>query len=628
MKPFSRCRACLRESRSVVANPPRTLVRVLAAVSCGAVLLVPALLRAAGPPPATLPSAAHIDLARHAWPTGEAERGARGVLDATLDSLTRACAPAPATGAGWLQALELAGRARRLAERHGDYLHVRAAMDNRDLESARAEEAIYASLGKAEERLRGVLVGLDSTALERRFAEEPRLAPWRDFIREQRRLGARPLAPAAAELGTLATSWQFPLYQRIVGETDFGSVPGPAGPLDVRRQRIAIAASPDSTVRETGFQMLAAGYARHRELYAFTLLQTVEAQNALARAQGYRDRPAQAYDARQLGTSEVRTLIAAVRARGAVYRRYEDGLARARTVLEGKPQPRLTRAQLAAAMRAALAPLGPVYAQDLARLYDPASGLLELGPGEHRYAGGFSFGLPDGSHGVYLDDFAGYPADVGRLAHESGHALHFLSFERSGAPAVCEPAFPEVVAQFGEFLVCDHLARTAASAVDRLAWRQQSVRKLLEVFLGAKDAELEQAIYDGAAAGTLHSADDLDRLTARVDSAYTTDHRPVMAGRWMRVSLLVEDPLYLSNYLYSGLIMAALVERLERDPAAFAPRYADFMRQTSAAPPHDMLRRTVGISLDDPTLLEDTLTLLEARVAAFEAEVRAAGRGD
>ena len=605
------------------ARPASRGCSALAALACVAALSCAPSARADST------SACHVDLAKLAWATPEAERRDRRTLEAALDSLRREADVTTLTAPRLLRLLRLADRASTLTGWHGDYYHLRAALDTRDLASAQEEDALTTAEDKSLESLRARLVKLDDEALGRLLAQEPRLIPYRYFITDQRRLGERRLAPGAAELGSLATSWQFPLYQRLIERTDFGTVQGAAGPLEVRRQRIAIAASPDSAVREEGASKLAAGYAQSRDLFAFTLLQTVDAQNTLARSQGYPDRPTQAYDARHLRTIEVRALIAAVRARGAIFQRYEAALARWRAALGGREPPRLTRQQMMDAMRAALSPLGSEYAQELAELLDPANGLLELGPGEHRQAGGFSFVLPGGAHGVYLDGFEGYPADVSRLAHESGHALHKRIYEREGAPRVDGPAFSEVVAQLSQLLVPEQLARTAANPADALYWRQQSMRYLLEVFLGAKDAELEQSIYDEVAAGRLKSADDLDRLTARVDSAYTVDHRPMAAGRWMRASLLVEDPLYLSNYLYSGLILAALYQQYTADPRGFTPRYLDFMHQPASAPPREMLMRTLGIALDDPALLRDAFALLEREVAAFEAEIARAGvRGD
>jgi oligoendopeptidase F len=568
----------------------------------------------AAPPPAH-----HVDLARWAWATPADERVARRDLDAARDSLEEAVRAAPASGERLLGILRLADRTRALTRTHGDYFHVRAAMDTHDEASARAEDSLATATDQAFEALRSMLSGVDERSLAALFAREPRLAPYRAFVEESRRRSARPLAPEAAALAALATSWQFRQYQRLVERTDFGTVTGPDGPLDVRRQARAIQTSPDSALRDQAMAKVAAGYASQRDLYALTLLQAVRAQNGVARARGFSDAPTLVYDSRQVTPAEVRALIAAVRPWGRLFRRYEAALSRSRSALRGARPPQLSLEATRTAMRAALSPLGPELARELETMLDPASGRLELGPGEHRQAGGFSFALPAGTHGVYLESFGGLPAEVSRLVHESGHALHYTIFESGGAPRVYRPAFPEAVAQFGEVLVADHLARTASSAADALYWRQLLLLKSLEVFLGARDAELEQALYDGV--DSLGTADALDRLTARVDSAYTSDRSPAAAGRWMRVGLLYEDPLYLSNYLYSGALIAAFQRLYVADPAGFVSRYSAFMRESSAAPPREMLRRTLGLALDDPEQLAGSMRALESQIAAFEVDV-------
>jgi oligoendopeptidase F len=600
-----------------VILPCRSARRWLAALSLAAVLPGPAPARAAASPDTT---PRHVDLARHDWATPEDERRDRVALDEAIQAMKGPEAlGSPLGAASLLRSLRLYSRACGLASVHGDYFHVRAAMDTGDRESATREDTIAARLEDGRRGLTRALGAVDERTLDGWLAAEPGLAPYRDFLVAERRLAAH------AGDGTQAAS-QFDAYQRLVQETDFGTVPGPGGPLDVRRQRSAVDASPDSAVREAGARLLAAGYARHRDDYARLLVRTVAAQDSLARARGYADRPAQAYDERQLSTAEVRALIAAVRARGGLMQRYERAVARARTALAGRSQPRVTREQLARAMRQALTPPGPELARETDRLLDPREALLELGPGPHRQAGGFSFALRDGLHGVYLDAFAGYPADVRRLAHECGHALHYRIFEGSGAPACYEPLMSEVVAQLDETLITERLAAAAPDAADRLAWRQIILRQLLEVFLGAKDAELEQVLYDEVAAGTARGADDFDRVTARVDSAYSADRRAFAPGRWMRAQLLWEDPLYYSNYLYSGLLVAALHERAVREPKAFAPRYAAFMRATSAAPLRASLKSTLGVALDDPALLAGVFAALEREVAAYEREVNAVAR--
>jgi oligoendopeptidase F len=553
------------------------------------------------------PETHHVDLARWAWESPASERRDRALLAAAIDSLARATRQPPPSAPGLRELLRLADRVSVLTRWHGDYLHLASSIDTRDEASARAED----SLGIAEEaalaRVQAVLQRLDARRLETWLAADPRLAPYRAFVAESRRRGARPLSTTEQELANQATSWQFRLYQSLNEHLEW--------PLDPR----ALQASPDSALRAQAQAKVSEGYARNRDLYAFALQRTVRAQNAAARARGFPDAPALYYDRRQWTTDDVRGLVAAVRARGAVFKRYEAARERARALLRGAPAPRLSLAETRAAMRDALSPLGPELARELEALLDPASGRLELGPGEHRRRGGFSFALPSGPHGVYLDGFGGTIPEVSRLVHESGHALHYTLFESAGAPRVYSPAFSEAVAQFGEVLVAERLASTAPDPAVAIAWRQQFLIKSLELFLGAQDAELEQSLYDHV--DSLDTADALDRLTARVDSAYTSDRRPGAAGRWMRVGLLYEDPLYLSNYLYSGFLITALHRRFVADPQAFAPRYAAFMREPSAAPPAEMLRRTLGVSFADPAVLRDALQLLETQIAAFEAQL-------
>ena len=63
--------------------------------------------------------------------------------------------------------------------------------------------------------------------------------------------------------------------------------------------------------------------------------------------------------------------------------------------------------------------------------------------------------------------------------------------------------------------------------------------KGLDAFYGAQDALIEQAIYDGVAAGTVRNADDLDTLTLKIDSQFSQfpASTPELRTRWAMVSL-------------------------------------------------------------------------------------------
>ena len=99
--------------------------------------------------------------------------------------------------------------------------------------------------------------------------------------------------------------------------------------------------------------------------------------------------------------------------------------------------------------------------------------------------------------------------------------------------------------------------------------------KGLDAFYGAQDALLEQAIYDGVAAGVVRNADDLDSLTIKVDGRFSQfpASTPELRTRWATVSLMYEDPLYDVNYAYGGLLALKYYDLYTIRREWFVPRY-------------------------------------------------------
>ena len=136
-------------------------------------------------------------------------------------------------------------------------------------------------------------------------------------------------------------------------------------------------------------------------------------------------------------------------------------------------------------------------------------------------------------------------------------------------------------------------------------------------FYVAPEAELEEAVYDGVAAGMIRGADDLDALTRRVYQRYTI--RP-QKERWMAVTLMYEDPFYDLNYVYGGIIALRMYAMYTSDPKAFAPRYVAMMRNGYTAPAASLLKQFFGIDLGDPDLLTEGVRLLDARVEELRTQ--------
>ena len=365
----------------------------------------------------------------------------------------------------------------------------------------------------------------------------------------------------------------------------------------------------------------------------------VKAHNALAKEHRFDDAPAESYYRAYLTTNDVRTLIARIRSQAELSKRYQRILAAhaawARNQVRRNSTARvgvsLDSASRLIAM--AFASLGPDYEREVTALLDPRNGRLDVSAGEHRAAGGASFGASVVESGVYLSSFEGFPGDVSRLAHEVAHAVenqfHFVghispAYANGTANMVGADFLSEAYAQFGQLILADTLLERASTDAEKQTYLVQFLTSAMEVFYGAQDAELEQAIYDHVAGGNGGTASQVDSVTARVDLAYdiTAESRPELRARWIQKRVMIEDPVYYFNYMYSGILALKLFEHFSLDRATFVPRYVKLVRDGYRAAPADAVRQALGLDLASPNLLEDVTRLIEKRVDELDALFR------
>jgi oligoendopeptidase F len=435
--------------------------------------------------------------------------------------------------------------------------------------------------------------------------------------------------------------WQYDLYQQVVAEIPFGKVETKSGPLDVIRQRNLIAADPDRRVREEGFKRRYAGFASRRDLLAFALIHTVQAQNLLARAHHYADAPARKYDSLYCEPEGTRSLLAAMAQHGDIARRYEK--VRSLDIDRDYHQPAQAWDMSAPAQELtppvtslldarhifheAFAGLGKEYQAEFDALLDPANGRADILPGgaPNRYGGGFSIGFEGGKSVLFFGRYDGTFKDLSVIAHEGGHAVHRQLMTANGvSPTYAHgPSFLfESFAAFNELLLADFMAEHAGSPELKRYYRERWMSiKGLDAFYGAQDALLEQAIYDGVAAANVRNADDLDSLTLKIDGEFSQfpASTPELRTRWATVSLMYEDPLYDVNYVYGGLLALKYYDLYTTRRGWFLPRYIALLKNGFSQPPKELLDHFLDINLSGPALLKDDLGLLSRRLDQLEA---------
>ncbi len=580
-----------------------------------------------------------IDFERHLFPSVEAEKAARVDYEQSLRKLEVLKGTAAVSAPALLHTLQLADQARVQFMRHYTYLYLRFAVDTTDEASGAAASQLDADLAQRTDFLTQEWAQIDGSVL-RGFVEQlPSLAPYLFALESARRYRPHSLPVAKEEALSImwpwSCEWQYDLYRKLLSRTTFEPVMTSAGPLDPQRQRALVASHPDRAVREAGFKKLYAGYASHRDLYAFALISLVRARNHLAQLHEFQDAPDEVYFASYWNKAQVTELLREIAGLAGVYQRYQRLRADYARVqlgcpdayvwdvassLTGQEVPHFNLKEASATVRAALAPLGPEYGRELDLLLDPAQGRIDILPGRNRLPGGFSKGFPGIPSFLYTGGFEGYYNDVRVLTHEATHAVHRqLMSDAHVLPVYAEgPHYLfESFAILSELLLADYCYQQETGAARKRYFLEQFFDgKGMTMFFVGQDADLEQAIYEGVEQGEIENADDLDALTRQVGARYSiwAERHDELQARWITNTLFYADPLYDVNYVYGALLALKYYELLKQDPAHFTRCYLALLRNGFDAPPDVLVQRFLGLEPHYPSLARDAARLLDGKV--------------
>jgi oligoendopeptidase F len=117
------------------------------------------------------------------------------------------------------------------------------------------------------------------------------------------------------------------------------------------------------------------------------------------------------------------------------------------------------------------------------------------------------------------------------IAHEAGHALHGEWMQRGHASPLQRNGsqwLTEAFAIYNELRFRDQLYQQAQDPRAKAYYLKSLLDDMvLQLFTSSEEAQLEQSIYQGVAAGTLGTADDLDALTGRVLARFGQDRSAI-----------------------------------------------------------------------------------------------------
>lgn len=564
----------------------------------------------------------------------------RAALDADIASMRTLASPSPAALLGYLRHAEtLLAR----AQRHIAYLHLRASLDIDDHAAADALAAATADTGTVMDKVRDTLRALGKPGFDEAARSEPALGHYGYVLDRAIRGLPHELPPTEQkivdELSDQGSGALWNTYQKTRRSTVYGSVQTARGNLDAGKDADRLAVDADRAVRQKAWQQRQAANAAHAETYAALLIGVVRINDRAARLQHFADAPEAIYFARQFDRADVDATAHAVEARASVLMDYQrlraaeiGRLAKIDVVHSwdltltptGFAEPTFDYEQIRRSVPAALAPLGHDYVARFTALLDPAARRTDLAAARgNRVDDNFSIAAPGVPPGLFLGQWSSSVKGASVVAHEGGHALHSELMNAHGVSPFYNhgPSWMmEAVAILNEMLFYEHLYRHAPDTATRAYYLQAQLDEMtFEIFTSAEEAQLEASIYDGVIDGRIRNADDLDALTLATTRRFDIwpDIDPELKHAWIGKRLMFQDPLYLANYLYAGLLATKMFAMATTDPRDFQKRYEAMMTSGFDAPPKEILRRFFGHELSPGDLVDADMAVISAKTAAL-----------
>lgn len=274
------------------------------------------------------------------------------------------------------------------------------------------------------------------------------------------------------------------------------------------------------------------------------------------------------------------------------------------------------------AMRAT-ARLGPEHAAQIGAVLDPAGGRMDFASQlGSRKRDAFSITAPHFTSVLYVGHRRGDTESDVEVVHEGSHAVHGQLMNAHGTSPLFRHGtswLEETFAILDEFLYRDQLVNEATTIDARDYYQRGLLRDLaLQLFISAEEAQLEAAIHQGVHDGTVRGPDDLDALVVQMH----TLHEGRFSGHadqdttWATKRLFYQDPLYLSNYLFAGLVAVKLYALSGEDPG-FAARYARVQARGFDREPGEVVEELIDRPVDWAQLADEDVTFFNARLAAL-----------
>ncbi len=231
------------------------------------------------------------------------------------------------------------------------------------------------------------------------------------------------------------------------------------------------------------------------------------------------------------------------------------------------------------------------------------------------------------SHGKHSYLLLSYTEDYNSLftlAHEMGHALHFVwidniqSYFNSNPPMV----LAEIASTFNELLLLDYLLKNAQGDknLSKALLTRQLEDQLNLLFRQSTISRLELAIHEKAAQGSF----DRKWVNEKWMELYQNlcgDAVELLDEHqydWARIGHIFFKPFYCYQYTASNIVSLACYQKYLQTGKDFIPGYLELLAAGGSMNQVEALRRYVDVDIENPATISSALNYVEGLLNQLE----------
>ncbi|RFU66217.1 peptidase M3 [Bacillus sp. V59.32b] len=209
------------------------------------------------------------------------------------------------------------------------------------------------------------------------------------------------------------------------------------------------------------------------------------------------------------------------------------------------------------------------------------------------------------------------------LAHELGHAWHYLQLNNTPSLSFLEDKFEMTVAEtssiFFETAYVDVIIqRTNDLALKKslLGWK---IARSLNYLMSIRGAFLFEKRFHEARAVSPLSADEIEALSQQSQKeAYGGSLNSYEPYVWMKYDQFYQIDVPFYNYPYTfGFLLSLGMLELAKDQAYFSTAFSRFLRETGTSPVEQLVLKHFGIDLSNPSFWQKSLDRLISDIELY-----------